>query len=91
MKRERLILSNRAVYTLIAFGIIVIFGIGVYAYNSSYNNPAVFGHSADEIEGVCLSNGTNCPSSMFNGTPIFITCTNNQSILGHPSAVTACV
>ena len=31
------------------FGIIIIFGIGVYAYNSGYNNPAVMGHSADEL------------------------------------------
>ncbi len=42
--------SNRALYTLIAAVIIIIAGIGVYAYNSAYNNPAVFGHSANEIE-----------------------------------------
>ena len=49
-ERERLILSNRAVYTLIVFGIIILFGIGVYAYNSGYNDPAIMGHSGDEIE-----------------------------------------
>ncbi len=40
--------SNRALYTLIAAAVIIIVGIGVYAYGTS--NPAVFGHSADEIE-----------------------------------------
>ncbi len=33
----------------------------VYAYNSNPANPAVFGHSANEIEGVCRSDGTGCP------------------------------
>ncbi|GEM_PF-4813430 len=42
--------SNRALYTLIAAALIIVAGIGVYAYNSAYNNPAVFGHSADELE-----------------------------------------
>ncbi|GEM_PF-2149583 len=42
--------SNRALYTLIAAVLIIIAGMGVYAYNSAYNNPGVFGHSANEIE-----------------------------------------
>jgi len=51
MERERLILSNRAVYTLIVFGIIIIFGIGTYAYEPymGSGNASVMGHVAGEI------------------------------------------
>ncbi len=48
MERERVILSNRTIYTLIAFGIIILFGIGVYAYGGT--QPSVVGHSVGEIE-----------------------------------------
>ena len=41
-------LSNRAVYTLVTFLIIIIVGVGVYAFGTS--NPSVFGHSVGEIE-----------------------------------------
>tara|TARA_Y100000034_G_scaffold136775_1_gene215656 strand:- start:4337 stop:5215 length:879 start_codon:yes stop_codon:yes gene_type:complete len=38
----------------------------VVAYNSG--GPAsVMGHSADELEGVCLSDGTNCPEGLGGG------------------------
>jgi len=52
-------LSNRALYTLLSVMILVLAGTAVYAYNSG--GPASYvGHTADELEGVCLSDGTNC-------------------------------
>ena len=42
-------MTNKWLYTLIAIVVLAIAGIGVYAYNSGYNNPAVMGHSADEL------------------------------------------
>jgi len=56
-------LSNRAIYSIIAFGIIMILGIGVYAYNLAYNDPSVMGHSAGELD---LSGGVN-GDALFNG------------------------
>jgi len=59
-------LSNRAIYTFIAMGIMLVLGIGVYAYNAAGVGgvPATFGHSADELEGVCRTDGTGCPASV---------------------------
>jgi hypothetical protein len=39
--------SNRWLYTFIALGILIVAGIGVYAYGSG--SPTTFGHSGDEI------------------------------------------
>src|SRR3989304_3181426 len=64
VKQINIVLSNKLFYTFILVGIIFLLAIGVYAYNSAYNNPAVMGHSADEIEGVCKTDGTGCPSAM---------------------------
>jgi hypothetical protein len=45
-------ISNKVAYTAIAILVLVaIAGLG-YAYNSLYNDPAVMGHSIDEIEGL---------------------------------------
>jgi hypothetical protein len=44
-------LSNKVAYTLIAIFILAVIGGVVFAYNSNPADPAVFGHSADEIEG----------------------------------------
>ena len=41
-------LTNRWLYTLIAIGILAAIGIGVYAYGTA--NPAVFGHSYNELQ-----------------------------------------
>jgi len=60
IKKLQINLTNRWLYTLIVFFSLVVIGVGVYAYGTS--NPATFGHSAGELEGVCLSDGTNCPS-----------------------------
>ena len=47
--------------------VVFIVGVGfVIAYDSG--GPAsVMGHSADELEGVCLSDGTNCPEGLGGG------------------------
>jgi Hom_end-associated Hint len=40
--------------------IVVLLGVGFgYAYNSGVN-PDIMGHSLEELEGVCLTDGTNC-------------------------------
>ncbi len=41
-------LSNRLLYTILAIGVLLIAGIGVYAYGTS--DPPTFGHSAGEID-----------------------------------------
>jgi hypothetical protein len=72
--------SNKVFYTLIAMIVVVLIGIGVIAYGTS--DPAVFGHSAGEIEGTVPSgfcifsdSQSSCPSgwtidSSFNGRTI---------------------
>jgi hypothetical protein len=53
MKRGKITinLSNKVAYTLIAIFVLAVIGGVVFAYNSNPADPAVFGHSADEIEG----------------------------------------
>jgi hypothetical protein len=41
-------LSNRGIYSIIAFGIMMVLGVGTYAYGTS--NPSDFGHSIGELE-----------------------------------------
>ena len=48
-------ISNRAMYFLVTFGIIALFAVGVFAVTG-------VSHSADELNGVCRSDGVNCPS-----------------------------
>ena len=69
MKRVNINLSNRILYSLITIGILILLGIGVFAYGTS--NPPVFGHSAGEIDGlpaaippgaVMAFNLASCPS-----------------------------
>jgi hypothetical protein len=52
MKRGKITinLSNKVAYTLIAIFVLAVIGGVVFAYNSNPADPAVFGHSADEIE-----------------------------------------
>ncbi len=50
--------SNRSVYGLIALGVLLLIGGIVFATNSG--NPAVMGHTADEIQGLT---GVSSPSS----------------------------
>ena len=44
-------LTNKWIYSLIAVGVLLALGVGVYAYQSNMNvgNPPVMGHSAGEI------------------------------------------
>ncbi len=42
--------SNKWLYSLITIGILLAFGVGVFAYNSVVS-PSVMGHSASEVEG----------------------------------------
>lgn len=68
---------------------IMVFLIGV-AYVIAYNpggaggNPAIMGHSADEIEGVCLSDGTNCPKISID----YSTCVTR--LIGKPTGDHTC-
>ena len=40
-------LTNRWLYALITIGILMVVGVGVYAYGTS--NPSIFGHSVNEV------------------------------------------
>lgn len=61
MRKIEINFTNKWLYTLALFIGIFALGVGVYAYNSG--GPAsVIGHSTDELEGVCLTDGTGCPS-----------------------------
>ena len=44
-------MTNKWLYSLIAVGIVLALGVGVYAYNSNMRtgNPSIMGHSAGEI------------------------------------------
>lgn len=49
--------------------LVVLLGVGVvFAYGGS--QPSVMGHSAGELDGVCLSDGTNCPILMGGSAPL---------------------
>ena len=45
-------ISNKALYTFVAVAIIIAIAVGVNAYNSDAQggNPAIFGHSSDELD-----------------------------------------
>ena len=60
MKGDKI--SNKFTYAFITFSILILLVIGVNAYASGGPASAI-GHSAEELEGVCLSDGTNCASS----------------------------
>jgi hypothetical protein len=56
MKKRRLIkirnfqinFSNKIFYTILLISIVILLGVGVYAYGTS--NPSSFGHSIDELD-----------------------------------------
>ncbi|HDK42599.1 MAG TPA: hypothetical protein ENG87_04415 [Candidatus Pacearchaeota archaeon] len=48
--------SNRFLYTFIAVVVIMLFGMGVYAYGGTYGNSSIMGHSADEIGNGTIAN-----------------------------------
>jgi integrin beta 8 len=47
-------MTNKWLYSLIAVGIILALGVGVWAYNSG-GLPSIMGHSAEEIEGIPIT------------------------------------
>jgi len=53
-------LSNRWLYFLVVIGILLIVGIGVWAYGTS--DPSTFGHTASEISGLEDLSIEVCPS-----------------------------
>jgi len=59
-------IQKKDLWLLSAIAVFLV-GVGyVIAYNSGAI-PEVMGHSAEELEGVCLSNGINCPSFSSEG------------------------
>ncbi len=80
VKKIHINLSNKVLYTFVTIIVILALGVGVYAFGGSYGDPAIMGHTADEIEGggadtrcdvsgtctqVCV--GTNCKTSWPTG------------------------
>ena len=60
--------TKREIYTLSAIMILVLVGAGIFIVNAyGGSSPAVVGHSAGEIEGVCRSDGTGCPGFIPSG------------------------
>ena len=60
-------ISNRGIYTFVAVIVVALLAVGVYAYGTSA--PSTFGHSADELEGVCKTDGTGCPTAIILEEP----------------------
>lgn len=74
-------LTNRWLYTLIVFLVLVIISVGVYAYNSGYNDPSVLGHSADEIEEADPKVGTITNNKWCIGSGDQVVCNQNAPSL----------
>ena len=49
---------NKLLYSILA--IILVIGISAVVYAFNTNDPATFGHSAGELDGVCKSDGSGC-------------------------------
>ncbi|MGD9276078.1 MAG: hypothetical protein PVJ67_02810 [Candidatus Pacearchaeota archaeon] len=67
MKGITINMTNRVYITLVSLALVLILGLGVYAYGTS--DPAVFGHSSGELEGASIPSGAvmafnavSCPS-----------------------------
>ncbi|MFH1586025.1 MAG: hypothetical protein ABIB79_04615 [archaeon] len=60
--------SNRAIYTLVAIGVLIVAGWFVWAYQSGYNDPSIMGHSSEELDlssihsMVAIASGQNEPA-----------------------------
>jgi len=59
-------LTKKRFFVLVGVILVLIGVFGVYAYNSVYGNPAVMGHSADELE-VNWDNIDGIPSGFADG------------------------
>ncbi len=65
--------NNRFLYTFIAIAVIISLGVIVYAYGNTYGDPAIMGHTANEIEGVVASGISYtyyCFNNAIYGTPV---------------------
>jgi len=80
MVKKKFNISNRSTYTLLSIAILILFATVVYAYNT--NTPSFFGHSAGELTGVCLSDGTNCPTAQSLDTTCATSGTCSQVCIG---------
>ena len=53
-------IQKKDLFLLTAIFVFLVGAGFVIAYDHPSNDPKVVGHSAEELEGVCLSDGTNC-------------------------------
>lgn len=60
VRKIQINLTNKWFYTFVAIIAVLTLTVGIYAFDTS--DPPTFGHSAGEIEGVCWTDGTNCPA-----------------------------
>lgn len=77
--------TNRWLYTFIVFGIIIVLSVGVYAYQSGFNDPSVMGHSFEELGLETVSN--HC--SLSSGNTIY-KCTA-QCPTGKSAIASSCI
>ena len=61
VKKIQINITNKWLYTFVTIIIVSLLATVIYAYNSG-GPPSVIGHSAEELKGVCLTDGTGCPS-----------------------------
>lgn len=82
MKRgkKKFNISNKLAYTLIAISLIILLGIGVYAYGGT--SPAVMGHSMGELMPSCsgILTGTANSANSWACIPAPPVCAASQSL-----------
>ena len=66
--RKEAIFFGVIILVFVFVGLVVGFGGLVVGFGGT--EPSVMGHSAGELDGVCLSDGTNCPVSMGGSVPL---------------------
>ena len=64
-------ISNQVVYTLLSIMILILAGTAVYAYSTG-GPPSYVGHTAEEVEGVCWSDGTYCDFDWASGSNFWV-------------------
>jgi hypothetical protein len=74
IKKKDLWLLSTVIVLLIGVGYVIAFG---------GNNPPEMGHSAGELEGVCLSDGTGCPVEKYTSEWQSIARLSN-AVFNHP-------
>jgi hypothetical protein len=76
VKKIQINLGNKTFYTLIIFLAVLIIGGIVYAYNSSPANPAIMGHTSNEV--LNCSRVSTGWISLINGNTYSATCPANK-------------